>query len=50
MTRTSRYLTCAGYEIHFSEWGAANDEAVVMWHHRRLPLRRPRYARSSRTA
>jgi pimeloyl-ACP methyl ester carboxylesterase len=32
MTRTSRYLTCAGYEIHFSEWGTANDQAVVMWH------------------
>jgi pimeloyl-ACP methyl ester carboxylesterase len=32
MTRTSRYLTCAGYEIHFSEWGAANDDVVVMWH------------------
>lgn len=32
MTRTSRYLTCAGYEIHFSEWGAAHDDVVVMWH------------------
>lgn len=32
MTRTSRYLTCAGYEIHVSEWGAANQDVVVMWH------------------
>ncbi len=28
----SRYLTCAGYEIHFTEWGAGNREAVMMWH------------------
>ncbi len=28
----SRYLTCAGYEIHFTEWGAANRDAVIMWH------------------
>jgi pimeloyl-ACP methyl ester carboxylesterase len=32
MSRISRYLTCAGYEIHVSEWGAANDDVVVMWH------------------
>jgi len=32
MTRTSRYLSCAGYEIHFSAWGEAGAEPVVMWH------------------
>lgn len=32
MMRTSRYLTCAGYEIHYSEWGALDAPAVVMWH------------------
>ncbi len=28
----SRYLTCAGYEIHFTEWGEQTSEAVIMWH------------------
>ncbi len=31
----SHYLTCAGREIHFMEWGAANrerGETVVAWH------------------
>ena len=32
LSRTSRYLTCAGYEIHFSEWGAEHADVVVMWH------------------
>jgi len=32
MTRRSRYVTCAGFEIHVSEWGAAGDPPVVMWH------------------
>lgn len=28
----SRYLTCRGRELHFTEWGAANSECVVVWH------------------
>jgi pimeloyl-ACP methyl ester carboxylesterase len=28
----SRYLTCAGREIHFMDWGAPSAPAVVMWH------------------
>jgi pimeloyl-ACP methyl ester carboxylesterase len=29
---TSNYLTCAGREIHFMEWGAGQAETVVAWH------------------
>ncbi len=29
---TSRYLRCAGREIHFLEWGAGHAETVVCWH------------------
>ena len=28
----SRYVTCAGYEIHYTEWGAADAPVVVAWH------------------
>lgn len=28
----SRYLRCEGREIHFTEWGAGQDETVVAWH------------------
>jgi pimeloyl-ACP methyl ester carboxylesterase len=28
----SRYLTCAGREIHFMEWGAAHQPVVIAWH------------------
>ncbi|MDP1533751.1 MAG: alpha/beta hydrolase [Rubrivivax sp.] len=28
----SRYLSCAGREIHCMEWGAGHDEVVVAWH------------------
>ncbi|MDE2456728.1 MAG: alpha/beta hydrolase [Burkholderiales bacterium] len=28
----SRYLVCAGRELHLTEWGAANEEVVVAWH------------------
>jgi len=28
----SRYLTCAGREIHFMEWGARDAEPVIAWH------------------
>jgi pimeloyl-ACP methyl ester carboxylesterase len=29
---TSNYLTCAGREIHYMEWGAEHDEVVIAWH------------------
>lgn len=29
---TSRYLTCAGRELHFTEWGAEHPDAVFCWH------------------
>ncbi|MBY0412247.1 MAG: alpha/beta hydrolase [Burkholderiaceae bacterium] len=32
MTPTSRYITCAGYEIHTTEWGAADAPVVIAWH------------------
>ena len=28
----SRYLTCAGREIHINEWGAQHGKTVVAWH------------------
>jgi len=32
MTASSRYVTCAGYEIHYMEWGAPDAPVVVAWH------------------
>lgn len=32
MTFTSHYLSCAGRELHYTEWGAAHDETVIAWH------------------
>ncbi len=32
MSPTSRYLRCAGYEIHCTEWGAADAPVVIAWH------------------
>jgi pimeloyl-ACP methyl ester carboxylesterase len=32
MAPTSRYLTCAGREIHVSEWGDPRAPVVVAWH------------------
>ena len=32
MTFTSNYLTCAGREIHYTEWGGGNKEVVIAWH------------------
>ena len=29
---TSNYLQCAGREIHYMEWGAANADVVIAWH------------------
>ena len=28
----SRYMTCAGREIHYMEWGAAHQPVVMAWH------------------
>ncbi|MCC7151770.1 MAG: alpha/beta hydrolase [Rubrivivax sp.] len=32
MQPRSRYLNCAGRELHFTEWGAQQGEVVVAWH------------------
>lgn len=32
MPFTSHYLTCAGREIHYTEWGAEHAQTVVAWH------------------
>ena len=32
MSFSSNYATCAGREIHYTEWGAAHNETVVAWH------------------
>jgi pimeloyl-ACP methyl ester carboxylesterase len=32
MQFSSNYVTCAGREIHFTEWGAAHRPTVVAWH------------------
>ncbi|MEA3393262.1 MAG: alpha/beta hydrolase [Pseudomonadota bacterium] len=32
MNPTSNYLTLAGREIHYMEWGSGNRETVIAWH------------------
>ncbi|QJW84204.1 alpha/beta hydrolase [Ramlibacter terrae] len=32
MAPTSHYVTCAGREIHYTEWGAQNAPTVIAWH------------------
>lgn len=32
MPFTSHYLTCAGREIHYTQWGAQHADTVVAWH------------------
>ncbi|MEO5670623.1 MAG: alpha/beta hydrolase [Ramlibacter sp.] len=32
MQPSSRYATCAGREIHFTEWGADHKPVVIAWH------------------
>ncbi|UCU97929.1 alpha/beta fold hydrolase [Acidovorax radicis] len=32
MSPTSRYIPCAGYEIHTTEWGAPDAPVVIAWH------------------
>src|SRR4051794_36501059 len=29
---TSHYLTCAGRELHYTEWGAQHADTVIAWH------------------
>jgi pimeloyl-ACP methyl ester carboxylesterase len=32
MSFTSNYVTCAGHEIHYTEWGTQHTQTVVAWH------------------
>ena len=32
MTLSSHFITCAGREIHYTQWGAAQAPVVVAWH------------------
>lgn len=32
MPYSSRYATCAGREIHYTEWGAQHSRTVIAWH------------------
>ena len=32
MPYSSQYVTCAGREIHFTEWGSRHSRTVVAWH------------------
>jgi pimeloyl-ACP methyl ester carboxylesterase len=32
MSCRSQYLTCAGREIHYTEWGAQHASVVIAWH------------------
>ena len=32
MAMTSHYLTCAGREIHYTQWGAQHTRTVIAWH------------------
>lgn len=32
MSPSSHYVTCAGYEIHFMEWGPPDAPVVIAWH------------------
>ena len=32
MAPTSSYVTCAGREIHYTEWGAGHDRTLIAWH------------------
>ena len=32
MTSSSNYLRCLERELHYTEWGAGNDETVIAWH------------------
>jgi pimeloyl-ACP methyl ester carboxylesterase len=32
MSPVSQYLSCAGHEIHYLDWGAAHQRTVIAWH------------------
>jgi pimeloyl-ACP methyl ester carboxylesterase len=32
MSFTSHYVSCAGRELHYTEWGAGQAETVIAWH------------------
>ena len=32
MNYSSRYATCAGREIHYTEWGSQHSQTVIAWH------------------
>jgi pimeloyl-ACP methyl ester carboxylesterase len=32
MSPTSHYITCAGYEIHYTAWGPEDAPVVIAWH------------------
>jgi pimeloyl-ACP methyl ester carboxylesterase len=32
MGSTSNYVSCAGREIHYTEWGGDNEPTVIAWH------------------
>ncbi len=32
MSYSSNYVTCAGREIHYTEWGASQPRTVIAWH------------------
>ena len=32
MSPRSQYITCAGREIHYTEWGPQHGPAVIAWH------------------
>lgn len=32
MSFSSKYVTCAGREIHYTEWGAEHARTVIAWH------------------
>ena len=32
MRATSNYITCAGRELHYMEWGSTNRPTVIAWH------------------
>jgi pimeloyl-ACP methyl ester carboxylesterase len=32
MSFTSHYVTCAGREIHYTQWGVEHNEVVIAWH------------------
>ncbi len=32
MNFSSHYVSCLGRELHYTEWGSANEETVIAWH------------------